>query len=214
MKQGFAQLALIALTIILITSGLAVFFLTKNKTPQNPTSEPIIKSQTKESQTNSATNGGNIDADKQTAESNLKKPTTLKKTKEDDSFVYYNGSIIISGTYKVQHPGTQLGGYLCFTADNETGYLVPRELISVGGGIYEDPRGPRFCFDDQNKAKKTFDINDELIFKDKPIRCSIEGKAIIKVSNYVVFKLDSDAFVDTATLDKIISKDNYTIKCK
>lgn len=40
MKQGFAQLALIALILILFTSGLAVFLITKNKTLQNPTPLP------------------------------------------------------------------------------------------------------------------------------------------------------------------------------
>lgn len=48
MKQGFAQLALIALILLLISSGLAVFLTTKNESPQKPTPSPLPQYQTEE----------------------------------------------------------------------------------------------------------------------------------------------------------------------
>lgn len=48
MKQGFAQLALISLILLLISSGLAVFLTTKNESRQKPTPSPLPQYQTEE----------------------------------------------------------------------------------------------------------------------------------------------------------------------
>lgn len=147
----------------------------------------------------------------QTTNSQSKKQTTLTKIKDDGRFVSYSGSITVSGKYQELYPETLLGGELCFYPDNETGYLIPRDpnLWGPGNG---DTRNPWFCFKNQDKAKQMFGINDAKIFSDKTIEC-IQGKATVEVSNYVVDKLESEVF-DTANLDRIISKENYSTRCE
>ena len=140
-----------------------------------------------------------------------KKDTTLTKAKEDGRFVYYDGSITVSGKYQELYPETLLGGELCFYADDETGYLIPRDpnLWGEGNG---DTRIPWFCFNDQDNVKELFGIDDNAIFSDETIEC-IQGKATIVISNYKVDKMESSVF-DSANLDKIISKDPYKTKCE
>ena len=142
-----------------------------------------------------------------TTDLQLKKITTLTKIKDDGRYVYYSGSITVSGNYRELLPETLLGGELCFYPDSETGYLIPRDpnLWGEGNG---DGRAPWFCFKNQDKAKEMFGINDTEIFSDKTIEC-VGGKAVIIVSNYVVNKSESEVF-DTANLDRIISKENYS----
>ncbi|HOX60553.1 MAG TPA: hypothetical protein PLV72_00920 [Candidatus Magasanikbacteria bacterium] len=163
------------------------------------------------SQDNSIATENLID-EKKTADSQYqKKSTTLTKAKEDGRFVYYDGSITISGKYQEFYPETLLGSELCFYADDETGYLIPRDpnLWGEGNG---DNRIPWFCFNDQDNVKEMFGIDDSAIFSDKTIEC-IQGKATIVISNYKVDKLESSVF-DTANLDKIISKETYKTKCE
>lgn len=165
----------------------------------------------KDNKKDSIVNENFTDEKKTTDSQSQKKETTLAKIKEDSRFVYYNGSITVSGKYQELYPETLLGGELCFHADNETGYLIPRDpnLWGEGNG---DTRISWFCFKDQGKAKEMFGINDNEIFSDKTIEC-IQGKATIQVSNYVVDKLESEVF-DTANLDKIISKEKYKTQCE
>ncbi len=154
-------------------------------------------------------NQGSIN--EQTADSQSKKQTTLTKIKDDSRYVYYSGSITVSGNYQELYPETFLGGELCFYPDNETGYLIPRDpnLWGEGNG---DGRTPWFCFKNQDKAKEMFGINDNKIFSDKTIEC-IKGKATVVVSGYVVDKLESEVS-DIANLDRIISKEDYSTQCQ
>ena len=138
------------------------------------------------------------------------KTTTLQKTSEDDGHVYYEGKITLKGKYSENYPETLLGGTLCFRADEETGYLIPRDPNLYGEG-QGDERNPWFCFKDQDKAKKEFGINDQEVFSDPAVTC-IQGEAEIEVSNYVVDKLESSVF-DTAVLEKIVSQGAYEKKC-
>lgn len=144
-------------------------------------------------------------------QNSINRQTTLVKIKEDDRFVFYSGSITVSGKYEELYPEGLLGGELCFYPDNETGYLIPRDSSLWGQGN-GDTRTPWFCFKNQDKAKEMFDINDNKIFGNKTIEC-IQGKATIEVSNYIVDKAESEVF-DTADLNKIISKENYSTPCE
>lgn len=173
---------------------------------QNQVNTLKQQKQTTEPQTTTNPNPVN----QQTTDSQTKKQTTLTKIKDDGRFVSYSGSITVSGNYQELYPETLLGGELCFYPDNETGYLIPRDpnLWGPGNG---DTRTPWFCFNNQDKAKEIFGINDTKIFSDKTVEC-IQGRATVQVSNYVVDKLESEVF-DTANLDKIISKENYSTQC-
>ena len=142
--------------------------------------------------------------------STTEKTTTLKKTSEDDKYVYYEGKITVSGKYSENYPDTLLGGTLCFYADEETGYLIPRDPNLYGEGK-GDERNPWFCFKDQDKAKKEFGIDDQKVFDDSIVKC-IQGQAKVEVSNYIVDKLESSVF-DTAVLENIVSQDEYKKKC-
>ncbi len=139
------------------------------------------------------------------------KSTTLQKLRTDDRYVYYSGSITVSGKYKELEPTTLLGGQLCFYADAETGYLIPRDPNLWGEGN-ADTRLPWFCFKDQATAKTLFGINDDVVFRDTAVAC-IQGKATVEVSNYVVDKLESEVF-DTAELGSIVAKDAFTTSCE
>jgi len=139
------------------------------------------------------------------------KDTTLIKEKEDNNSVYYTGSITVSGIYKETDPENFLGGNLCFYADDETGYLIPRDPNLWGEGL-GDRRNPWFCFNNQDIVKTLFDIDDSLVFNDQTVEC-IQGEATVTVSNYKVNKMESSVF-DTADLEKIILKDEFIIKCE
>lgn len=139
----------------------------------------------------------------------VKAKNTLKKIKEDKRFVYYEGSITVSGKYQEFFPEALLGGKLCFYPDKETEYLIPR---NENLGIERDTRTPWFCFANQNKAKEMFGINDNQIFSDKTVQC-IQGKATVEISNYVIDKLEGEVF-DTANLDNTIYKENYSTRCE
>ena len=128
----------------------------------------------------------------------------FKKVKEDERFIYYEGLATISGKYQEYQPEVLLGGTLCFFVDEKTGNLIPK----VSG----DNRSPWFCFNDQGKAKRMFEINDNAIFNNKAVEC-IQGKATITISNYKIDKKQGEAF-DTADIKEIISKETYTTKCE
>lgn len=131
--------------------------------------------------------------------------STLKITKEDKDSVYYEGEITISGKYTESNPELGfMGGNLCFYADTETGNLIPRDA--------EDSRIPFFCFSNQETAKQMLGINDKEIFVDSTVEC-VEGNATISVSNYVLTKIEG-AVWDTAKLEKVISKEQYSLECK
>lgn len=129
---------------------------------------------------------------------------TLKKVSEDDEYVYYEGKIAVSGKYRLESPANMLGSILCFYADDETGILIPRENW--------DSRSPWFCFSDQNETKNIFNINEEEIFDDTSVEC-IEGDANIEISNYIVNKKEA-AVYDTAKLENIILKEDYSTMCE
>lgn len=139
-------------------------------------------------------------------ETPTEKVTTLQKTGEEGNHVYYEGKITLSGNYFENYPGTLLGGTLCFRADEETGYLIPRDPNLYGEGK-ADKRNPWFCFQDQYGAKNAFGIDDEEIFADSAVT-RIQGTAKIEVSNYVVDKMESSVY-DTALLENIISKEPF-----
>lgn len=136
--------------------------------------------------------------------------TSLVKTKSDDRFVYYNGTITLSGKYQLQKEGI-LSNKLCFYPDNKTGHLIPRDpnLYGEGNG---DNRNPWFCFNDQEVVKKQFNINNDSILKDKETKC-IQGKATVTISNYKVDKMESSVF-DTADLEEILSKEIFKTHCE
>lgn len=135
----------------------------------------------------------------------------LTKSKEENRYVYYNGTITVSGKYHEWSPDGLLGGILCFYPDETTGHLIPRDPDMWGPG-QGDERIPWFCFKDQEKAKEMFGLNDDEIFSDKTVEC-LEGKATVTVSNYVVDKMESSVF-DTAELNKIVSKEAFKTTCE
>jgi hypothetical protein len=167
-----------------------------NLVPDN-TSKPVISSPTANSNLNSN-------------RSNQTKKTTLKKISEGKRYTNYEGSITISGRYAEYNPETMLGGYLCFTPDDKTGYLIPREP-DFWGPDQPDTREPWFCFADQTGAKKLFGINDKAIFQGDNPEC-VSGPATVTVSHYVTDKLESETF-DKAQLDKVISFQKYSSTC-
>ena len=134
----------------------------------------------------------------------------LIKISENDTFVYYKGAITIKGEYSEYKPDTIFGGMLCFYANKETAYLIPRDP-NLYGKNNGDTRAPRFCFDNQQEAKKMFGINDANIFKGT-VEC-LKGTAEIEVSNYTVNKKES-AVRDSAKLEKIITKEAFSTDCK
>lgn len=150
------------------------------------------------------------EVDEQTFVEQTRQSTLIKGTQDSKAKVYYDGSIIVSGKYQEYRPLTLLGGELCFYPDDETGYLIPRDLIDIDG--QKDSRMPWFCFRNQAEAKENFDILDDEIFDDKTIEC-IEGKATVRVSQYVVNLFPGAAF-DTAYLDEVISKEGYSTLCE
>lgn len=136
--------------------------------------------------------------------------TPLTQIKDDGRLVSYQGSITVSGRYQEIYSNSPIEGQLCFFPDSETAHLIPREVNAQDSGKSDD-RIAWFCFKNQDEAKKIFGINDADIFDDKKIEC-IEGKATVQVSNYIVDKLEGDVF-DTANLDKVVSKENYSTQC-
>lgn len=132
-----------------------------------------------------------------------KSPLVKLMTTDDCRFIYYRGSVIVSGEYKAFSPtAVFVGGQLCFYADEETGYLIPREN--------GDERNPWFCFNNPEKAKKMLGIDSGKIFSDEKV-AYVYGKATVKISNYVVDKKESEVW-DTADLDEVISKEKYIIE--
>lgn len=138
------------------------------------------------------------------------KETTLKKVSRGERYTSYEGSITVSGRYEEFNPDTMLGGGLCFTADEKTGYLIPREPDFWGPGE-PDTRNPWFCFSNQAAAKKTLGVDDKKIFADKTVDC-FSGPATVTVSRYVTDKLESETS-DKAQLDKVISSGKYSPTC-
>jgi len=128
--------------------------------------------------------------------------STLKMTKEDKDSVYYEGEITISGKYTLSNPEGDFMG-LCFYPDADTGSLIPRDT--------DDSRIPFFCFSNE-EADQMLGINREEIFVDSTVEC-IEGNATISVSNYVLTKIEG-AVWDKAELEKVISKEPYSLECK
>jgi len=132
-----------------------------------------------------------------------KSPLVKLMTADNCRFIYYRGSVIVSGEYKAFSPTTFfLGSQLCFYADEETGYLIPREN--------GDERNPWFCFNNPKKAKKMLGIDSEKIFSDEKV-AYVYGKATVKISNYVADKMASEVW-DAADLEEVISKEKYTIE--
>lgn len=128
--------------------------------------------------------------------------TTLKRIKQEDEQVYYDGTITVSGTYTLYRADDPfLSGSLCFEADAETGYLIPREEQTYWAGNVEmDARSPWFCFENQAMAEQSFFSKQSL---PNP-KCNY-GTATIEISNYVVTLLERESH-DRATLEKVISK--------
>lgn len=151
------------------------------------------------------------DSDKDTAKTpspEIQTPAVTEqkfvKVSEDERNVFYNGEVTVSGKYQELSPnGPFIGEQLCFYVDTDTKYLIPREN--------GDTRNAWFCFKDQEKAKVAFGIDDKKAFADSSVEC-IQGKATIQISDYVVDKLEAEVF-DTASLVKVVSKDEYTNSC-
>lgn len=147
-------------------------------------------------------------ANKSSTENNASNPkdqdaqTPLQKIKEEGKHVYYSGKITVSGTYRELYGNSPSANTLCFYTDEAAGYLIPRS---------EDTRTPWFCFSNQSQAEEMLGIDEKAIMKNATIKC-ISGKATIEVSNYIVNKLEGEAW-DTANLDKVISKETYKTSC-
>lgn len=100
--------------------------------------------------------------------------------------------------------------------------MVPRDP-NLYGENQPDTRLAWFCFDDQEAAKKIFGIendkeifgvNDEGIYPgpwEDAVKC-ISGNATVRVSNYVVDKLESEV-TDIAKLEELVSKEDYSEEC-
>ncbi len=121
--------------------------------------------------------------------------------KQEKGLVYYEGKIIISGKYLLYPPDDAfLDGLLCFDADKETGYLIPREQQFYGGVEPQlDSRAPWFCFSNKEAVKSFFSPQS----LPSP-KCNY-GTAAVEISNYIVTLWETEAH-DTAKLEKVISK--------
>lgn len=125
------------------------------------------------------------------------------KLKEEGRHVYYSGTATISGTYQELFGNTSpLSDVLCFYPDESSKNLIPRKN--------DGTKAASFCFDNQDKAKVNFGINDNDI-SSKNIGC-IEGKGTITISNYKVTKVEGESS-DNATLEQVVSKETYKNSC-
>jgi len=133
-----------------------------------------------------------------------KKETTLRKIKQENGLIYYEGQITVSGKYTLYpiYPWTtedypHLNGQLCFYSDEETSNLIPREPQLNGDVVSEDLRAPWFCF--SNKVDTT-----ERGLLPAHTKCPVTS-ATIEISNYIVSPWEANSY-DTAKLENVISK--------
>ncbi|MFA4891096.1 MAG: hypothetical protein WC604_01960 [Candidatus Gracilibacteria bacterium] len=143
-------------------------------------------------------NGGSLNEPEVSEEGNEEETNQLTKIDEDEMYVYYEGTITVSGEYRESQPHTIRGEMLCFYADEETDDLLPRASW--------------FCFENQEAAKTTFGVDDSEIFEDPSVEC-FEGSAKVKVSNYKVNKKEA-AVYDTAKLEKVLEMGAYSTDCE
>lgn len=116
----------------------------------------------------------------------------LKVVKEEGFYVYYSGTITLSGKFSVANTHDFQADVLCFYPDPPTSRYIPREK--------GDERIAWFCFENQAKARRLLKVPSSLPVRD----CGFIGHATISVSSYVVTRESSEVW-DTAILDRVIS---------
>lgn len=125
----------------------------------------------------------------------------FQKAKTKGSFVYYEGSAIVSGAYHVQIEDDGIGseaGLVCFSVHGSTERLIPRE---------QDSRSPWFCFTNTAKARSALKIPKNT----PPDTCIIYGKATVQISKYIADRCESECH-DEAILDRVISYEKPTFR--
>lgn len=118
----------------------------------------------------------------------------FRKVRTEETDIYYEGSVIVSGIYRVQTIDDGIGseyGLVCFSVHGPTEHLIPRE---------GDNRTPWFCFSNTARALSALRIPDRVPWG----TCIIHGKATVKISNYHVVKSASEVH-DEAILVRVIS---------
>ena len=131
-------------------------------------------------------------------------------TGESGALVFYEGEATVSGYYQLLSPEELLGDIVCFHADEETGWAIPRDpdLYGEGNG---DRRNPWFCFSNQETSREIFGL-DNRVFDDGLVEC-ISGDATVTISEYVVNKMESSVY-DTAYLEEVLEVDPYLATCR
>lgn len=136
------------------------------------------------------------DAHKETSSQSVSLPKPEK--------VYYKDLMVLSGEFQ-QNKLNEINGGLCFTPDEKSAHLIPRDKA------FNDTRSPYFCFRDMRAAALKLGILDQ--FEDKAI-CLCEGKATIKINNYMTNLKPADVY-DEADLVEVISTGPLEItKCQ
>lgn len=123
------------------------------------------------------------------------------KIKSDESYVYYEGSVIVQGAYHVQVIEDNVGseyGLVCFSVHGPTERYIPRE---------NDSRNAWFCFKNTAKARSAMSIPTTV----PPSTCIIYGEATVQISKYIVNRCESECH-DEATLDKVIKYEKPTFR--
>lgn len=125
------------------------------------------------------------------------------------SVIYYEGEATVSGQYRLLKPNTLLGDIVCFYADEETGWQIPRDPDVQGQG-YADTRDPWFCFSNQEEVRAEFMLDNQ-VFADGTVEC-VSGDATVTISEYTVNTRESAVF-DTARLEDVVAADPYQLSC-
>ena len=126
------------------------------------------------------------------------------------NLVFYEGTATVSGYYQLLEPDTLLGDIVCFHADEETGYQIPRDPNMFGEGN-GDNRNPWFCFSNQEHTREALGL-DNAIFDDGLVEC-VSGDATVTISEYVVNKMEASVF-DTAYLEEIVEMSDFETTCR
>lgn len=156
---------------------------------------------------------GNVQAETSTPKKDLedqREKASLKKLWSDEGYVYYDGTVTLSGDYTINNPNTSNSGEVVFfTPDDASAHLIPRQK--------GDERTPFFMFENQEEAQAVFKVIDETIFANKSTTC-VKGKATVVISNYKterIMTLQEDGIryesgvPDKAKLENVISKEPY-----
>ena len=124
-------------------------------------------------------------------------PLIVSYSDKESPFKFYKGTIIVSGTIRLDPYDEWFPGDLQMWVDKETGYLIPR---------VDDYRTAWFCFDNDGTLFTKMKIDKEKI----QTKC-FSGYAKVQITNYRQYRGESED-ADHATLVKVIEMKNYSYK--